>query len=414
MNEVIKRKYAKLLLEVGVGLKDGQNLVVSAEPYHWDFLVLLTEEAYKMGAAYVLVEATDARMTEARVKHGAEKSLDDVLGWNDAKNGCMINEGWSRLSFFGPEYPDLMGTLDGKKLGILQRAGNIAGKPIMEACGSGEMAWCVAALPTPNWAAKVFKDEVTDENSDQLVERLWAEMVKILSLDDADPSAVWQRKGEVLHERCEKLMALNLRKVKFTGPGTDLTVGCFENAKWIGGGIVKTDGSGFIPNLPTEECFTTPDMRVTEGRMQVVRPVNVLGQSVEGAWFVFEQGNVIKYGAEKNKETLDRFFEMCPQAGLLGELALVDGSSPIYQSGHVYECILYDENASCHVALGNGYPMAVPGGLEMSKEERLEKGVNVSLLHTDFMIGGPEVNVAGYDADGNEYALIRDGEFVLN
>ncbi len=414
MNEVIKRKYAKLLLEVGVGLEKGQKLVVGAEPVHWDFLVLLSEEAYKMGAAYVLIEATDSRMTKARVDNAAEDTLGYVLGWTEAKNDCMIKEGWSRLSFFGPEDPDLMGTLDGGRLGLIQRAGSIAGKPVSEACGSGVMAWCVAVLPTSKWAAKVFKEDATAENSDALVECLWGEMVKILGLNEENPSAVWKKKGEMLHSRCAKLMKLNLRSVKFEGPGTELSVGCFENAKWIGGGILRSDGSGFIPNLPTEECFTTPDMRATEGRMQVVRPVNVLGHSVEGAWFVFEQGKVVDYGAEKNKETLDRFFAMCPQATMLGELALVDGSSPIYKSGHVYECILYDENASCHVALGNGYPMAVPGGLEMSKEEKLENGVNVSLLHTDFMIGGSEVDVTGIDAAGNEYALIRKGEFVLD
>ena len=414
MNEVIERKYARLLLEVGVGLKVGQKLVVAAEPYHWDFLVLLTDEAYKMGASYVLVEATDSRMTEARVVHGAKENLGDVLGWVEKKNECLISEGWARLSFFGPTDPDLMGALDGGRLGLIQRAASISGKPVSEACGSGEMAWCVAALPTPKWAAKVFKEEATADNSADLVQSLWGEMVKILSLDDENPSAVWKKKGETLHARCAKLMKLNLRSVKFTGPGTDLTVGCFEDAKWIGGGIVRPDGSGFIPNLPTEECFTTPDMRATEGRAQVVRPVNVLGQSVEGAWFVFKEGKVVEYGAEKNKETLDRYFDMCPQAALLGELALVDGSSPIYQSGHVYECILYDENASCHVALGNGYAMAVPGGLEMSKEEKLENGVNVSLVHTDFMIGGPEVDVTGYDAEGKEFPLIRGGDFVLD
>ncbi len=409
MNDEIKRKYAQLLLEVGVGLRTGQKLVVCAEPYHWEFLSILTREAYQMGASYVLVESVAPQMLEARVKYAAKESLDYIVGWNEAKNSVMVDEGWARLSLFGPSEPEMRASLDAGRLGIIQQSGSIAGQKVNEACGSGKMAWCVAALPTQKWAAQVFECEASEEAE----LRLWQEIVKILGLDLEDPCGHWREKSKIIKTRCEKLMGLNLVKVHFKGPGTDLTVQCFENAQWIGGGIEQSDGNEFIPNLPTEECFTTPNMCGTQGRVQVVRPVTVLGKSVEGAWFSFSDGAVVDYGAEKNKDALDGYFKVCPQAKFLGELALVDSSSPIFQSGKVFHCILYDENASCHIALGNGYAMAVPGGLTMNHGEKLNAGVNCSLVHTDFMIGSEEVDVIGYNAEGKEFPLLKNGLFVL-
>ena len=411
IEETRKRKYAKLLLEVGVNLQPGQNLIVAAEPYHWKFLNVLAEEAYKLGAAYVLVEANDPGLLKARVEHGAEGNLGDLVSWTDKKNQSMIDEGWARISLFGPTEPDLMGSLDAQRLGIIQKVQSVSGKPVSDACGTGKITWCVAALPTPKWAAKVYDLEPSAE----VARRLWLGMVKILNLDADDPSAHWREKGEVLLERCEKLSKLNLAEVRFRGPGTDLKVKCIAGAKWIGGSIPteKDRDKRFIPNIPTEECFTTPNRGGTEGRMKVVRPVTVLGKTVEDAWFEFEDGKVISYGARVNKPVLDDYFAMCPNACYLGELALVDGSSPIFQNGNVFHCILYDENASCHVALGSGYPMPVEGATGMTNEEKTAAGINVSIVHTDFMIGGPEVDVTGYDGLGKEIPLIRNGDFVL-
>ncbi len=406
-----KFKYARLLLEVGVNLQSGQKLIITAEPYHWDFLNLVAEEAYKMGASYVLVEANHPKLLKARVDHGAEDDLYDVLSWIEKKHQTVIDEGWARLNLFGPTDPDLMGLLDSKRLGIIQKTQSKSAKPVSDACGTGQVTWCVAALPTLDWAAKVYDLEPSAE----IERRLWLAMVKILNLDVADPSAHWREKEQVLKQRCQKLSDLNLAEVRFRGPGTELTVKCISGARWIGGGVPTAidPEQSFIPNIPTEECFTTPDRAGTNGRMQVVRPVTVLGKSVSGAWLEFEEGKVVNYGAKSGKPVLDDYFAMCPNASYLGELALVDGSSPIFQNGHVFHCILYDENASCHVALGSGYPMPVDGALSMSDEEKIASGINVSNLHTDFMIGGPEVDVTGYDGEGKEIPLIRQGDFVI-
>jgi len=406
-----RRKYARLLLEVGVNLQLDQSLLLVAEPYHWDFLNLLTEEAYKMGAKHVLVEANDPGQIKARVEHSNEENLDQLLSWTEKKYQCIIDERWARINLFGPTDPDLMGALNSENLGIIQKAHSISSRPISDACGIGKVSWCVAALPTPGWAAKVYECEPSAE----IERRLWLGMVKILNLDIEDPSAHWRDKERMLKERCQKLESLNLAEVKFRGPGTDLSVKCIAGARWIGGGVpIESDPEkSFIPNIPTEECFTTPNRGGTNGRMQAVRPVTVLGKPVTGAWFEFEDGKVISYGAKTNKSVLDDYFAMCPNACYLGELALVDGTSPIFKNGHVFHCILYDENASCHVALGNGYPMPIEGAVKMTNEEKLASGINVSILHTDFMIGGPDVDVTGCDGEGNEIPLIRNGDFVI-
>ena len=410
--EVNRRsKYAKLLLEVGVNLQPEQSLLLVAEPYHWDFLNLLTEEAYKMGAKHVLVEAIDPRQIKARIEYSREENLDQLVSWTEKKNQCIIDESWARINLFGPTNPDLMGSLNSEKLGIIQKVQSISSRPLSDACGTGRVSWCVAALPTPGWAAKVYECEP----SAKIEGELWLAMVKILNLDTDDPSAHWRSKERMLKERCQKLEKLNLAEVKFRGPGTDLSVKCIAGARWIGGGVPTNSDpkKSFIPNIPTEECFTTPNRGGTSGRIHVVRPVTVLGKPVTEAWFEFEDGKVINYGAKTNKTVLDDYFAMCPNACYLGELALVDSTSPIFKNGEVFHCILYDENASCHVALGNGYPMPVEGAAEMTNEEKLASGINVSILHTDFMIGGPDVDVTGYDDEGNEIPLIRNGDFVI-
>ena len=343
MKQLQLRKYAKLILEVGVNLSKGQNLLISAEAYHINFLTILTEEAYKMGANYVHVETDHPSLLKARIENAEKSTLENLPSWLEQKYHNIIDEEWARVRIFGPTDPDLMSKLDSEKLSITQRTLSVASKPVSEACGSGKVTWCVAALPTPQWAAKVYREPA----SEVLEDKLWLEMVTILSLNEEDPSSFWREKAKRMQQRADTLMKLSIERVHFHGAGTDLSVYCFENATWIGGAMRNTAGKPFVPNLPTEETFTTPHKLKTEGRVKVVRPVEVLGRQVEGAWFEFKKGKVTGYGAEKNQAVLDDFFAMCPNASYLGELALVDSASPIFQSGKIFRCILFDENASC-------------------------------------------------------------------
>lgn len=408
MTEEIFRKYAKLMLGVGINLQQGQKLYVQLEAFHWDFGKLLVEEAYKMGAGYVLVEAGQPEELKARVTHVREEDLDYVPAWLSQKYQTIVEEKWARLFFFGSSEPDMASSLDGNKLGTIQKNLRKAAYTLAKACGAGQIAWAGAALPTPKWAAKIFP-EVGEAEAYGL---LWNEMIKILKLDTEDPCQEWRGIGEKISERATILTDNNFTHLHFRSYETDLKVGLLTASKWIGGGSATLDGLQTIPNIPTFETFATPDFRSTEGKVKVTYPVEVLGLTIIGAWFEFKDGQVVDYGAEQNKEVLDRLFDICPQAKYLGEVALVDSSSPIYQSGRVFHSILFDENAAAHIALGNGYVSAVSGAELLSQDELLDHGVNVSLVHHDFMIGDDSMDVDGFREDGTVVPVIRGGKFT--
>lgn len=409
MNEVIFRKYARLVLGAGINLQVGQKVVVQLETYHGDFARVLVEEAYRMGAGYVLVEAGSPEDMAARVRFGAEGDLEYVPSWVVAKNQAMVDEGWARVFFFGPTDPDLMGSLDQGRLGVVQKAVREAGSVLSRAAGAGEIAWSGAALPTPGWAAKVFPDE----SPERAMELLWEQLIGILRLEDEEPTLYWRECGARTIERSRKLAGMGLGFLHFRGEGTDLRVKLLPGSIWAGGGCETAAGVMTIPNLPTFETFTTPDFRGSEGRVRITCPVTILGNTVRGAWFVFAEGKVVDFGADEGRESIERMFEVCPQSAYLGEVALVDESSPIFASGLTFHSILFDENATSHIALGNGYVHAAAGAEGKTNSELLEMGVNVSLLHHDVMIGGDGVEVDGVRASGEVVPLIRGGLFVF-
>lgn len=404
----VQKKYIQVLLRVGVNLQPGQKLLLTAEPCHWDFLNQLTREAYAMGASFVLVESQHVGAGQARLELADKNDLGYQPPWLSVKHRTMIDEGWANLSFFGSEDPDAFKSIDATRMAIYQLASRNQGKAISDACGAAQIAWCRAALPTEGWASKVFPDL----NSVDGLERLWIILAEVLRLNNENPVASWREHTARIKRRGDILNTMQIRELRFHGGGTDLVVPCLEQSRWIGGAIETPEGVGFVPNLPTEEIFTTPDCRSVSGRAIVVRPVEVLGIPVVGAWFEFEGGKVVRYGAKSGENALDRYFEICPQSRYLGEVALVDTHSPIYQSGLIFHSILYDENATSHIALGSGYPLAIEGGVAMNKEELQELGVNVSLVHTDFMIGSVEVDVDALTSRGELVPILRQGRFV--
>jgi aminopeptidase len=402
------REYAHLLLRAGVNLQPGTCLWVSSQPVHWPFLTLLAEEAYDLGARFVEIDAIHPRLPRARVDRAAENELDFVPAYRKRFYDELIREPWARMDITGSEFPDLFADADAARFARMQTASRRAAKPLMEACGAGRIPWCVAALPTPRWAAKVLGVEA----SAQAARALWRIMLPVLRLDHPDPVRTWRNLAAACERRGRVLTAYRFARLQFEGPGTDLTVHCLEGGIWSGGAITSPDGHAFIPNLPTEEVFTAPDFRRTTGQVAVTRPVEVLGKPVVGAWFAFEGGRVEAFGADQGREQLEAFFDMDPQARCVGEVALVDCRSPIYQSGRIFHNILYDENAACHIALGSGYPVALPGGAAMSREALRTAGVNQSLLHTDFMIGNESIRVTGLTRTGETVPILVDGQFV--
>jgi len=429
MTETVKIKFANLLLSA-VNLQDGQSLMVRCEPVHWWFVNVLGREAYRRGAKYVHVEANHSELYKARIDHSRDEHLAFVPGFRSIVQAQYVDEGWARIVIVGQEDPDLLATLNPERNGAAQKAIQAVDSPFRRAIQADKIRWVVTALPTPLWAAKVLGDVAgTGAEPRDAEDKLWEIMEPIMRLDQPDPIAAWNAHSEVLGARQRALADLDLDSVQFVGPGTDLTIGLPRDAVWLGGGSkspdglwflanlpteeVFTDGLWFLANLPTEEVFTTPDFRRAFGEVTLTRPALILGRTVTGARFRFEEGKVVEWSAEDGEETLTALFAIDEQARYLGELALVDTGSPIYRSGLVFHNILLDENASCHIAFGSSYPGGIPGGEEMNPEEYRAAGGNFSAVHSDVMIGAPEVDVIGVTRDSSSVPIMTNGAWML-
>jgi aminopeptidase len=409
MKEQMLRNYAKVVLTVGVNLQKGQNLVVRAEPVHWNFLNILAEEAYKMGARYVRMEADSAGLQKARVDHSQEEYLDYVPQFVTKTLDTYLDEGWARLAIDGKENPGLLKSVDKKRLGKVSRAHSLATKPFMEQVMMGKLAWCVIGVPTPGWAAEVFGCEPSAEAE----QKLWEILIPILRLDKADPVKEWQNHAERLMRRAAWLNNKNFKEVHFQGPGTDLHVSLAKRSQWEAANAKTTSGIEFMANVPTEEIFTTPDWRGVEGTVRCTKPVTIMGTQVNDMNFVFKNGSVVDFDAKVGKEALAQYLSMDEGATRLGEVALVGVDSPIHRVGQVFSSILFDENASCHIALGSGYINTWKDGDKLSEEQKVAEGFNDSIVHTDFMIGSERVSVDGITQSGERVAIIKNGEFVI-
>lgn len=405
MNQESLAGYARLLLKTGVNLQPGQKLDIGWEMAHRPFVEVLVDEAYRLGAAYVNLRLNTPQFVRARVEHSAPQHLDFVPGWMTGYWDELVKDDWAVISLTGPENPEALEGVDPSLTGRLQAALGSRREAYFEALTKSFFCWNVAAVPTDGWARQVLGPEARADD-------LWQVLTPILDLDTVDCAERWAVRIQALNRRCRRLQDAALTSIHFEGPGTDLTVGLMSKSRWRGGDEVTPRGRRFAPNLPTEEVFTTPDWRLTEGTVVCTRPVEVMGASVEGARFVFRQGRVVEASASKNQALLERYLGQDSQSNALGEVALVDGSSRIFQSGRIFHNILFDENAACHIALGSGYPDAVEGGREASSDELLSWGCNVSRVHTDFMIGGPEVSVVGRTVDGKILPLLDHGKFV--
>lgn len=402
-------QYGSMLVSL-LGLQKGQGLLLKCEPVHLPVAAAIAEAAYRRGAKIVEPVFDSSALHRARVENAPADSLEFIPDSRKAWQDQFIREKWAIISIKSPDDPDILSGIDSERHGKLATAYRRADQPWREKLMGDEQQWLIAAAPTPKWAAKVL--DTSPSREAQI--KLWQLLKSILRLDMEDPSGFWKQQSKKLAERGTLLTEMELEELRFTGGGTDLTVGIPERALWVGGGSETPAGVPFMPNIPTEEVFTAPDFRKTEGSVRATRPVTVLGDLVEGAAFTFEEGKVVDVSATRGEETLKRFLAMDEGSRFLGEVALVDSSSPIYRSGYTFYNTLLDENAACHIALGSAYPDTIAGGLEMSPEERRKAGLNKSLQHTDFMIGSEEIDVVGIRKGGGEVEIMRNGVFMLS
>lgn len=411
MNKDYLKKYAEVIIKSGVNLYEGQSLVINCGVRNVDFGLLLGQTAYENGAKFVDLNLGSDYMRKFRIDNNKNNSdLEYIPNFALTKANEMLANDWATIKIDNTEEIDVLKDSDSSKYQMMAKAEHQAFAHLSKSLTSFKNVWTIAAVPGPKWAERILKTDAPDAE-----EQLWKKIIPIMRLDAPDPVAAWTAHAENLVKRSSVLTAMQLDKVKFTAPGTDLEVGINKTSVWKGGYGTGVNGRNFIPNLPTEEVFTTPDFRRTNGRAQITKPVKVLETQLYGIWFEFKDGKVVNFGADNNVEILEKYFKIDEGASYLGEVALVDGYSKVFESGLVFNSILYDENAACHIALGRGFASCLSNGNNLNSNEELSKaGCNYSLVHTDFMIGSPEINVKGYTQSGEEVAIITNGKFSID
>ncbi len=402
------KKYAFLVLNAGVNLKRGQKLQIRVAQSDYDFARLLATEAYTMGASYVSINVHDNHLLKQRIIANSNEELCYSPQATIALSHEQVADAWAFISIANTSELDALNGVDSQKLGILTKAASMQRLSLQKSLMSDQQPWCVIACPNDEWAAKVLGDGAKEAELREV-------LTPILRLDADEPAKAWQENVKTLKERCRALNDQQFRSISFKSQDTDITFGLSPHALWKGGGSCLPNERKFLPNLPTEEVYTLPDRNKTNGYVKVKKPVNILGVLVDGIHLTFKDGKVTKFSAEKNENILEEFLNTDDGARYLGELALVDAQSPITQSGLLFFNILYDENASSHMALGKAYPSCLnTEALNSGKDLEQEFGCNNSLVHTDFMIGCDTMLVSGMNKNNEEITIMKDGNFVLS
>ncbi|MDQ2924531.1 MAG: aminopeptidase [Acidobacteriota bacterium] len=402
-------RLAEVSIRIGLGLQPGQELVLTAPTDALPLVRLVTEHAYRAGAKLVTTFFTDDETTLARYQHAPDDSFDYAPQWLQDAIATAFRGGAARMGITGAN-PALLAQQDPGKVSRANIAASKASKPAMELITRHEINWTIVACATPAWAALVFPDDPTPA----ALSKLWDAVFSASRITSADPVAEWKEHGEGLKRRVNFLNARRYHDLRFHTPdgATDLTVGLADQHLWAGGGTTAGNGIYCQPNIPTEECFTTPHKDRVSGVVTASKPLSHQGTLIENIRCTFKDGSIVEATATAGEAALNKLISADDGARRLGEVALVPHSSPIAQSGILFWNTLFDENAASHVALGQAYSTCLIGGEKMSNEELAKLGANESLIHVDWMIGGPTMNVDGLAADGAAEPLMRSGEWV--
>lgn len=402
-------RYAELIATHGLNVQPGQLVNIVAEAAHREFVVRVVEQCYKKGAKHVNVELADPRFTQLRIEHAADDSLTYVPPAVTVQYDELVDEAAANLRLVGLENPDLFENTDSKKLNTVQQSRMLAVKRFRnEGLMKSLVHWCVAAAATPKWGAQIF----TDSPEEEAGEKLWEEILKICRADKEDCLALWKDHNDALQKRAKLLTDMKVKELHFTGPGTDLRVGLTDKALFLGGQSVSSRGVPFEPNLPTEEVFTTPDYRVTNGTARVTRPFMIYGKFVRDLTLEFTDGVISNFTASEGEDIFGEYIASDEGANRLGEVALVGIDSPIFKSGLVFNEILFDENAACHIAVGKAYRFCLKNGENLTDHAAAALGCNDSIVHTDMMISNEHVSVTAETYAGQTIQLITNGEWT--
>jgi aminopeptidase len=386
---------ARLAVEIGVGLRPGQDLLVNCSPEHRELATAIARRAYAAGARWVDVLYLDPHVRRALIQHGPEDSIEYSPPWLIKRLEDVSEREGAVIAITGEAEPELFADLDQRRVGKgrMTEYRKLGIKQISER----RIAWSVVGCPNPGWAETVFGEPDVD--------RLWEAVATSVRLDEPDPVSAWEEHVRVLKERARTLNDRRFDAIHFRGPTTDLTVGLMPASKWVSGDEQTVWGQRHLPNLPTEEVFTSPDPTRTHGTVRSTRPLSLQGTLVRDLALRFEGGQVVDVQATSGVDVVRGQLDTDDGARRLGEVALVDGDSRVGRTGIVYFDTLFDENAACHIAYGQSIGFAV--------EEDAAAELNESSIHTDFMIGAPEVDVDGVDPEGNTVPILRGDRWVL-
>src|SRR5579863_7277981 len=398
---------ARVAVRVGLGIVPGQELLITAPLDAVPLARRITEQAYRAGASLVTTLYSDDEATLMRYHYAPDEAFDRAAGWLYDGIGAAFKSGAARLAIAGAN-PALLSNEDPDKVGRANRAVSQAYRPALELITRHAINWTIVAAATPAWAAAMFPNDPPD----LALANTWNAIFSTTRIDADDPVAAWKEHDANLQRRAAFLNEKRYSALHYRGPGTDFRLGLADDHLWLGGGTTAGNGVYCIPNMPTEEVFSTPHKDRAEGTVTATKPLSHQGTMIEGIQVRFERGRIVEAHASRGEEVLQKLIATDDGAGRLGEVALVPHSSPIASSGITFFNTLFDENAASHIALGQAYSSCLRNGDKLTKEELAARGANESLIHVDWMIGSDNLDIDGITASGIAEPRMRRGEWV--
>ncbi|MGF7047818.1 aminopeptidase [Paenibacillus sp. DS2015] len=400
--------YATLAVKIGVNIQPGQTLVLNAMIDSAELVQLIVRKAYEAGAKLVKVNYTDEAVSRMRYQYASDDSFLEAPTWYAGEMEELAESDAAFLTILSSS-PDMLKGIDPERIANHQRSFGQAMSKYRQYQQSDKMSWNGIAFPSPDWAAKVFPETAPEEQ----VNRLWDAIFAAVRADQPDPIQAWNDHIEILQAKSDELNNKKYHSLQFIAPGTDLTIELPEGHIWAQAGSVNEQGVSFVANIPTEEVFTAPLKTGVNGTVKSTKPLSYGGNIIDRFSLTFENGRIVSYIAEEGQDTLDRLINMDEGSHYLGEVALVPFHSPISQSNILYYTTLFDENASCHLAIGSSYAFNIEGGKTMTSEQLADKGMNASITHVDFMMGSPEMDIFGVTQAGVKEQIFIKGDWVV-
>lgn len=400
-------RLAQVAVKVGLNLQEGQDLFLTAPIAALPLVRRIAEHAYKAGAGLVIPLFSDDEITLARYRNAPDASFDRAAGWLYEGVAKAFSQNTARLAIVG-DNPMLLSGEDPAKVSRASKANSLAYKPALEKIAGFDINWNIVAFPSVAWARRMFPDVADDIAVAKLADAIFAAS----RVDNDDPIANWTAHNATLRTRTEWLNGKRFSALHFTGPGTDLVVGLADGHEWQGGASMAKNGIVCNANIPTEEVFTTPHAHRVEGHVSSTKPLSYQGTLIDNIQVRFEAGRIVEAKASRGEEVLNKVLDTDEGARRLGEVALVPHSSPISAGGLLFFNTLFDENAACHIALGQCYSKCFLDGANLSAEQIAAQGGNKSLIHIDWMIGSGEIDIDGIGADGSRTPVFRKGEWA--